>query len=52
MRIIPIDNFTVNKLKDIIAIEDCASYDNAIRILISEYDNARKMKEMMKNANR
>ena len=42
MRIIPIDHYTANKLKDIIAIEACASYDNAIRILISEYEETRK----------
>ena len=52
MRIIPIDNYTVTKLKGIIAIEECASYDNVIRILISEYEKVRKMKEMVKNANR
>ena len=52
MRIIPIDNSTANKLKDIIAIEACASDDNAIRILISEYEETRKRKEMMKNANK
>ena len=45
MRIIPIGDYTAKKLKDIIAIEVCASDDDAIRILISEYEETRKKRD-------
>ena len=47
MRIIPVSDYVVEKLKDIIKIENCASYDNDIRILIFEYKKQEKTKDMI-----